>query len=180
MKLEGILKNSCITLVFFCGLASGLTGCGGKEDQPHPNAVAKAQPTTSQPPSVEAQSTPVPVPLAQVNTPQTTANSVNTASANPAGLDMPAVAKRHNCPACHSINKKIVGPAWMNVSIKYKGAEKFEYNGKEYPLVEGLMMKVSQGGSGHWGSMPMPANDIKGVMQSDIRELVLFVLGLAK
>lgn len=68
----------------------------------------------------------------------------------------------------------------MNVSLKYKSVDKFEYNGKEYPLVEGLMMKVSQGGSGHWGSMPMPANDAKSVMQPDMKELVLFVLGLAK
>ena len=142
MKLEGILKKSCITIVLICGFASG-----------------------------SAQSAPV-------SASQTSATSANNAA--PSGLDMPAVSKRHNCPACHSITKKIVGPAWMNVSIKYKGAEKFEYNGKEFPLVEGLMMKVSQGGSGHWGSMPMPANDNRGVIQPDIRELVLFVLGLAK
>lgn len=94
--------------------------------------------------------------------------------------EMPALAKKNNCTACHAIDKKVVGPAWMEVSKKYKGADKFEYNGKEYPLVEGLMMKVSKGGSGHWGSMPMPANDASGSKQADIKELVTFVLGLAK
>jgi len=94
--------------------------------------------------------------------------------------DMPPLAKKNNCTACHSIDKKIVGPAWMDVSKKYKGAAKFEYNGKEYPLEEGLMMKVSKGGSGHWGTMPMPANDAAGTKQADIKELVAFVLGLAK
>jgi cytochrome c551/c552 len=68
----------------------------------------------------------------------------------------------------------------MSISLKYKGADKFEYSGKEYPLVEGLIMKVSLGGSGHWGSMPMPAVDGKGTKQADIKELVLFVLGLSK
>ena len=94
--------------------------------------------------------------------------------------DMPPLAKKNNCTACHSIDKKIVGPAWMDVSKKYKGATKFEYNGKEYPLEEGLMMKVSKGGSGHWGTMPMPANDAAGTKQADIKQLVEFVLGLSK
>ncbi len=95
-------------------------------------------------------------------------------------IDMPPLAKKHNCTACHSIEKKVVGPAWADVSKKYKGATKFEYNGKEFPLVEGLIMKVSKGGSGHWGSMPMPANDATGKKQDDIKQLVEFVLGLAK
>lgn len=95
-------------------------------------------------------------------------------------VDMPALAKKNNCTACHSIEKKVVGPAWMDVAKKYKGAANFEYNGKEYPLVEGLMLKVSKGGSGHWGTMPMPANDASGSKQADIKELVTFVLGLVK
>lgn len=173
-----MLKNKCITLTLICGVASGLTACGDKNDQPRPNTETKAQPTVSQSASIAIQPASVSAQSAPASTLQ--ASTTNNPAANQAELGMPAVAKRHNCPACHSITKKIVGPAWMNVSIKYKGVEKFEYNGKEYPLVEGLMMKVSQGGSGHWGSMPMPANDYKGVMQADIRELVLFVLGLAK
>jgi cytochrome c551/c552 len=95
-------------------------------------------------------------------------------------VDMPELAKKMNCTACHAVERKIVGPAWMDVSKKYKGAVSFEYNGKDYPLMEGLMMKVSKGGSGHWGSMPMPANDGSGSKQAEIKELVTFMLGLAK
>jgi len=94
--------------------------------------------------------------------------------------DMPPLAKKNNCTACHAVDKKVVGPAWHDVSKKYKGVAKFEYNGKEYPLEEGLIMKVSKGGSGHWGSMPMPANDPAGTKHADIKELVEFVLALAK
>jgi cytochrome c len=161
------LKNSCITLVLMCGFLFGLAGCGDKGDKPQSNIATAPQPVVLQQPSnISAQSSP----------------SITSNSEAPLDVEagMPAAAKKNNCTACHSINKKIVGPAWMNVSVKYKGASKFEYNGKEYPLVEGLMMKVSQGGSGHWGSMPMPPNDYKGIKQAEIKELVLFVLGLAK
>jgi cytochrome c551/c552 len=161
MRLEIILKNSCLALSLICGVVLGLAGCGDKQEQSHPNAVA----TTSQPAAVVTSKAP---------------SGAIPDSGNSNEVGMPAVAKRNNCTACHSIDKKIVGPAWMNVSLKYKGETKFEYNGKEYPLVDGLIMKVSLGGSGHWGSMPMPANDYKGIKQADIRELVLFVLSLAK
>lgn len=85
--------------------------------------------------------------------------------------DMPALAKKNNCTACHAIDKKVVGPAWMDVSKKYKGDASAEAK---------LITKVSKGGSGVWGSMPMPANDPAGTKQADIKELVQFVLGLAK
>jgi cytochrome c551/c552 len=94
--------------------------------------------------------------------------------------EMPALAKKNNCTACHAIDKKVVGPAWMDVAKKYKGAANYKFGDKEYPLAEGLAMKVSKGGSGVWGSMPMPANDAKGEKQADIKELVKFVLALAK
>lgn len=85
--------------------------------------------------------------------------------------DMPAVAKKNNCTACHAIDKKVVGPAWMEVAKKYKGDATAEAK---------LITKVSKGGSGAWGSMPMPANDAAGKKQADMKELVQFILGLAK
>ena len=94
--------------------------------------------------------------------------------------EMPALAKKDTCTDCHAIDKKIVGPAWMDVSKRYKGATEYEYKGKKYPLEEGLVMKVSKGGSGNWGPMPMPINDPAGAKRADYKELVQFVLGLAK
>jgi len=85
--------------------------------------------------------------------------------------DMPPLAKKLNCTACHSVDKKIVGPAWMDVSKKYKG---------DAGAADRLLVKVSKGGSGNWGTMPMPANDPSGTKQAEIKELVAFVLGLAK
>ena len=85
--------------------------------------------------------------------------------------DMPELAKKMNCTACHAIDKKVVGPAWMDISKKYKG---------DATAAEKLQVKVSKGGSGAWGTMPMPANDAAGAKQAEIKELVAFILGLAK
>ena len=90
--------------------------------------------------------------------------------------EMPELTKKHDCDICHEIDKKLVGPAWKDVSKKYNGATKYVYKGKEYPLVEGLVMAVSQGTSGNWGDMPMPANDPYGTKQTDMQGLVRFIL----
>lgn len=95
-------------------------------------------------------------------------------------VEMPALAKKYECNGCHEIDKLSVGPAWMEISRKYKGVAKYVYGGREYALEEGLVMKVSQGGSGNWGAMPMPPNDPKGQNQADMKRLVRFVLRLAK
>ncbi len=86
-------------------------------------------------------------------------------------VDMPELAKKNGCTACHAIDKKVVGPAWMDVAKKYKGDKDAEAK---------LIVKVSKGGSGNWGSAPMIANDPNGTKQPQIKELVQFVLGLAK
>lgn len=103
-------------------------------------------------------------------------------------IDMPPLAKKDGCTACHAIDHKVVGPAWMDVSKKYKGATHYKYsnNGsaapdaKEFSLEEGLMMKVSKGGHGNWGTAAMIPNDPSGKKQPEIKELVSFILGLAK
>jgi cytochrome c551/c552 len=97
-----------------------------------------------------------------------------------AALEMPQLARNNGCTDCHAIDKRVVGPAWIDVSRKYKGATKFLQNGKEYPLEEGLIRKVSKGGTGNWGEMGMPPNDSNGSKQAAIKELVQFVLGLSR
>jgi len=85
-----------------------------------------------------------------------------------------ALAKKSGCLACHSVEKKIVGPAWQDVSNKYKGDA-----GAKARLVE----KIKKGGKGNWtevtGGVPMPPYSPR-VADADIEKLVDFVLGLAK
>ena len=82
--------------------------------------------------------------------------------------EMPALAKKHNCTSCHTMDKKLVGPAYIDVAKKYKGQADAEAK---------LIAKVAKGGSGAWGTMPMPPNAPK-VPEADIKELVKFVLSL--
>lgn len=83
--------------------------------------------------------------------------------------DMPAIAKKNECNDCHAIDKKVVGPAWMDVAKKYKG---------DTTAAAKLDTKIAKGGSGAWGSMPMPPNP--KITDAERKQLVGFILGLAK
>jgi cytochrome c551/c552 len=53
------------------------------------------------------------------------------------------------CIACHAVDKAVVGPSFRDVAAKYAGQA--DAPGR-------LAQKVKQGGSGVWGSVPMPPN----------------------
>ena len=82
------------------------------------------------------------------------------------------LAKKSGCMACHSVETKIVGPAWKDVAARYKGEE-----GARALLIE----KVQKGGKGNWaemtGGVPMPPYSPR-VADADIEKLVDFVLSL--
>jgi len=77
------------------------------------------------------------------------------------------LAKAKNCMACHSVNNKVLGPAFKDIGIKYAGQK-----GAEDKLVQ----KVLKGGSGVWGTVPMPANG--QVSEAEARTLVKWILTL--
>lgn len=70
------------------------------------------------------------------------------AAAKPATGDPAATAialtQKHGCVACHSIDTKLVGPAFVDVAKKHAG--KTDY----------LAGKIVSGGQGVWGDIPMP------------------------
>ena len=80
-----------------------------------------------------------------------------------------ALMKKDGCAACHSIDKKIVGPAYVDVAAKYK-------NDKN--AVAMLSKKVKEGSTGVWGPIPMPPN--AATSQADITELVTWIMTLKK
>ena len=79
------------------------------------------------------------------------------------------LAKKHNCTACHQVDKKTVGPAYKDVAAKYK---------RQADAVAKLSEKVKKGGVGVWGQVPMPPN--AAVPDGDIRLLTEWVMTLAK
>jgi cytochrome c len=75
-----------------------------------------------------------------------------------------ALAKKHNCLACHQVDKKVVGPAYKDIAKKYKGQN----------VAAKLAEKVKKGGSGAWGPIPMPPNPT--VPDADVKKLVDWIL----
>lgn len=87
--------------------------------------------------------------------------------------EMPQSAKDMGCTNCHAIDRKIVGPAWMDVSVRYQGR-----NGGA--ALNQLVKTVSQGGYGEWGDLPMVPSDPTGAKREKIVELVKFILSLSE
>ena len=85
-----------------------------------------------------------------------------------------ALADKSGCLACHSIERKVVGPAWQDVSKRYQG---------EAGIKARLIDKVKKGGKGNWtdvtGGLPMPPYSPR-VSDEVIDQLVTFVLSLAE
>ncbi len=89
-----------------------------------------------------------------------------TAIALPAKADE-ALAKKYNCLACHTVDKKSVGPAYKDVAKKYNGQN----------VAAQLEQKVKKGGTGVWGQVPMPPNP--AVPDGDLKKLVTWILSLS-
>ena len=75
------------------------------------------------------------------------------------------LAKKHACFACHTVDKKMVGPAYKDVAAKYRGD-----NNAPAKLAE----KVKKGSQGVWGNVPMPPNS--AVPDADVNALVKWIL----
>ena len=79
------------------------------------------------------------------------------------------IATKNACMGCHAVDKKIVGPAYKDVAAKYKG---------QADAVDKLAKKVKAGGSGVWGSIPMPPQ--AQLSDEDRKALVTWVLSGGK
>ena len=77
------------------------------------------------------------------------------------------LAKAKNCLACHSVDAKLVGPAYKEVAKKYAG---------DAGAAGKLAKKIQEGGSGVWGTMPMPANP--QVSADEAKTLATWILSL--
>ena len=77
------------------------------------------------------------------------------------------LAQKKNCMACHSVDKKVLGPAYKEVAAKYAGQK---------DAVDKLAAKVVKGGTGAWGNIPMPANP--QVTDAEAKQLVGWILTL--
>ena len=62
-----------------------------------------------------------------------------------------ALTQKYSCTACHGVDHKIVGPAFVEVAKKYEGKP---------DVASYLTTKIKAGGSGVWGAIPMPPQSL--------------------
>jgi cytochrome c len=84
-------------------------------------------------------------------------------------VDMPAIGKA-KCSACHAIDKRVVGPAFMDVSKKYQG---------DKDAVSKITASITKGGSFGWKFGKMPPRGL-GANDAEIKSMAEFIAGLAK
>ena len=78
-----------------------------------------------------------------------------------------ALAKAKGCLVCHGIDKANLGPSYRDVAKKYAG---------DSGAAAKLVKKVKEGGSGVWGTPPMPPQT--HVSDEDIKTIVEWTLSL--
>ena len=75
--------------------------------------------------------------------------------------------KKGACAACHSVDKKILGPAYKEVAQKRKD---------EKDAVATLEKAVRNGSKSAYGQIPMPPNPQEKISDADLHDLLEWVL----
>jgi cytochrome c len=91
---------------------------------------------------------------------------VAAAQAATSDADAAKLMAKYNCQACHTVDQKLVGPAFRDVAKKYAGDATAE------GTLEG---KVKNGSTGAWGQVPMPPNNVPA---TDLTALVQWIVAL--
>jgi cytochrome c len=73
----------------------------------------------------------------------------NIARAQPTAPQGLALARQKNCMSCHSEHRALLGPSLSDIAQKYASRP----DAQSY-----LARKITDGSSGVWGMVPMPAN----------------------
>jgi cytochrome c len=74
-----------------------------------------------------------------------------------------------DCKSCHSLDKKSIGPTYLDVAKRYKGKS---------GAITGLVQKVIKGGNGNWGHAMMAAHP--QLSEEDTRRMVEYILSLGE
>lgn len=80
-----------------------------------------------------------------------------------------ALAQKNACMACHTADKKLVGPAFRDIAKKYAGQADAQAQ---------LAKSIKAGGAGKWGPIPMPAQ--AALSEADAGTLAAWILAGAQ
>ena len=76
---------------------------------------------------------------------------------------------KSDCIGCHKIDKKVIGPSYLDI------AKKYPLNDKSITYLSG---KIIKGGSGVWGAVPMSAHS--SIKKEDAKSMAKYILSLKK
>lgn len=76
---------------------------------------------------------------------------------------------KSDCVGCHKLDKKLVGPSYMDIAKKYPSNEK---------NINYLSTKILKGGSGVWGAVPMAAH--ASLKKEDAKSMATYILSLKR
>lgn len=74
-----------------------------------------------------------------------------------------------DCVGCHKMDKKLIGPSYLDIAKKYPNNDK----NQNY-----IADKIIKGGSGVWGSIPMAAHAT--LNKKDANTIAKYILSLKK
>lgn len=99
---------------------------------------------------------------------------INTSGGAPAAnlpgkISAVELAKNNACTACHASNSKSIGPSLVDIAAKYKN---------DPGASDKLSAKIRAGGSGAWGTIPMPPHP--DLTDLDLKLLVQWSLSTGK
>ncbi len=80
-----------------------------------------------------------------------------------------ALMAKSDCKACHSVNQKLVGPAFLDIAQRYRN---------DRTALTKLTGKVIKGGAGNWGQIPMAPHP--QLSKNDVSQMVSYILSLKK
>jgi cytochrome c len=86
------------------------------------------------------------------------------AAPNARAADDVSLSRAKKCMNCHAIAEKLVGPAFKAVAARYANDKDAEAR---------LAKKIREGGSGSWGVVPMPTNDVTPAEATQLAHWVL-------
>jgi cytochrome c len=76
---------------------------------------------------------------------------------------------KSDCVGCHKLDKKLIGPSYLDIANKYSSNDK---------NINYLSEKIIKGGSGVWGAIPMAAHST--MKKEDAKSIVKYILSLKK
>jgi len=76
---------------------------------------------------------------------------------------------KSDCVGCHKLDKKMIGPSYVEIAKKYPNNDK---------NVNYLAGKIIKGGAGVWGAIPMSAH--ASLKKEDAKSMAQYILGLKK